>query len=119
MSIQSVSSEKKVFSLGEAASLMPLVQKITHNTVERVNELTNQLGNYTETDPEFEEIGCTIDALVKNWVEQVRKLGCDVKGLWLVDFDNGHGYYCWAYPEDNLDHFHGYEEGFRGRIRIC
>ena len=37
---------------------------------------------------------------------------------WLVDFDNGEGYYCWKYPEDTVGHFHGYEDGFAGRISI-
>ena len=45
-------------------------------------------------------------------------LGLDVKGLWLVDFDNGSGYYCWRWPETELAYFHGYEEGFAGRVRI-
>jgi hypothetical protein len=44
--------------------------------------------------------------------------GADVKGLWLVDFDNGSGYYCWRWPEPELAHFHGYDEGFSGRVRI-
>jgi hypothetical protein len=44
--------------------------------------------------------------------------GLEIKGLWLVDFDNGSGCYCWRYPETGLDYFHTYEEGFRGRMRI-
>ena len=39
-------------------------------------------------------------------------------GLGLIDFDNGSGYYCWRWPETDLAYFHGYEEGFGGRIRI-
>jgi hypothetical protein len=45
-------------------------------------------------------------------------LGVEVKGLWLVDFDNGSGYYCWQWPEEGLEYFHGYEEGFEARSRI-
>jgi hypothetical protein len=45
-------------------------------------------------------------------------MGCEVKGLWLVDFDNGEGYYCWQYPESNLEYFHGYTEGFAGRSKL-
>ena len=26
--------------------------------------------------------------------------------------------YCWKWPEEGLNHFHGYDEGFDGRIRI-
>ena len=35
-----------------------------------------------------------------------------------MDFDNGSGYYCWQYPEEGLQYYHTYEEGFRGRTRI-
>ena len=46
------------------------------------------------------------------------KMGIEVKGLWLIDFDNGSGYYCWQYPEESLQYFHGYEEGFGGRVKL-
>ena len=45
-------------------------------------------------------------------------MGLEAKGLWLVDFDNGEGYYCWQHPEASLSHYHGYEEGFAGRMKI-
>jgi hypothetical protein len=41
-----------------------------------------------------------------------------VKGLWLVDFDSGSGCYCWQWPEQRLEFYHGYDEGFAGRARI-
>ena len=46
------------------------------------------------------------------------RLGIEVKGLWLIDFDCGSGYYCWQWPEPGLQFFHGYEEGFRGRMQL-
>src|SRR5438045_3726832 len=45
-------------------------------------------------------------------------LRIEVKGLWLVDFDSGAGYYCWHYPEPALEYFHGYDEGFPGRVKL-
>ena len=56
--------------------------------------------------------------VVQQWAESVIGLGIDVKGIWLVDFDNGSGYYCWQYPEESLQYFHGYEDGFRGRVKL-
>ena len=56
--------------------------------------------------------------VVQRWAESVMGLGIDVKGVWLVDFDNGSGYYCWQYPEESLQYFHGYEDGFRGRVKL-
>ena len=59
-----------------------------------------------------------VEAVVTRWANEVMNMGIDVKGLWLIDFDNGSGYYCWQYPEEGLQFFHTYEEGFRGRTRI-
>jgi hypothetical protein len=56
--------------------------------------------------------------VVNEWAEGVRALGVEVKGIWLVDFDNGSGYYCWRWPEPSLQYYHSYEEGFAGRMRI-
>ena len=58
------------------------------------------------------------DEVVQAWARDLAARGLEVKGLWLVDFDNGSGYYCWRYPEDGLQYYHSYEEGFGGRMRI-
>ena len=56
--------------------------------------------------------------LVAKWARELTDLGLEIKGLWLVDFDSGAGYYCWKYPEKDLGHFHSYEEGFAGRVPL-
>ena len=48
----------------------------------------------------------------------MEELGIEVKGPGLVDFDSGDGYWCWRWPEEALDYYHGYDEGFAGRVRI-
>lgn len=63
-------------------------------------------------------IDARIQAIVSRWAREIEALGAEVKGAWLVDFDNGSGYYCWRWPEDGLEYFHGYEDGFEGRTRI-
>lgn len=57
-------------------------------------------------------------AIVGEWAEAMIALGLEVKGLWLVDFDSGAGYYCWRHPEPALEYFHGYDEGFGGRVKL-
>ncbi|MCA9510821.1 MAG: DUF2203 family protein [Myxococcales bacterium] len=57
-------------------------------------------------------------ACISRWVREMEALGLEVKGAWLVDFDNGSGYYCWRWPEHDVAHFHGYDEGFASRVRI-
>ena len=43
---------------------------------------------------------------------------CDDFARVVVDFDNGEGYYCWRYPEETIGHYHGYDDGFAGRMKI-
>lgn len=97
---------KRIFSYEEATALLPRVQRVTAAAVERINELPE------EEDPD------AYQQVVMEWAESVLGLGVEVKGLWLVDFDSGGGYYCWRYPEPALEYFHGYEEGFGGRVKL-
>ena len=56
--------------------------------------------------------------IVGKWAAEIIRMGIEVKGLWLIDFDSGSGYYCWRYPEPSLQYFHGYDEGFGGRVKL-
>lgn len=96
---------KRIFSYEEANALLPEVQRLTADAVERVDEID-------EADTSAYE------QVVMEWAESIVDLGIEVKGLWLVDFDSGGGYYCWRYPEPALEYFHGYEEGFGGRVKL-
>jgi regulator of sirC expression with transglutaminase-like and TPR domain len=100
-------AEKRRFTLDEARQILPQVQQITSDAVGRYV----QLGSGDESEEERQVI-------VREWVQQVSSLGVEIKGLWLVDFDSGAGYYCWKYPESALEYFHGYEEGFAGRLPL-
>lgn len=97
--------DKKIFTYEQATALMPEVQRITEAAVERVDELPD--GDAS-----------AYQRVVMEWAESLLGLGLEVKGLWLVDFDSGGGYYCWRYPEPALEYFHGYEEGFGGRVKL-
>ena len=96
---------KKTFSYEDAAALLPEVQRLTEVAIGELDALAETARSDQER-------------VVQTWAESVMQLGIDVKGVWLVDFDNGSGYYCWQYPEESLQYFHGYEDGFRGRVRL-
>lgn len=100
--------ERRVFTLDEAGALLPRVRQLT----EEAAELYSRFG---ENGIESEEARHKV---VEEWANQIIALGLEIKGLWLVDFDSGAGYYCWKYPEPALSHFHGYEEGFSGRVPL-
>jgi regulator of sirC expression with transglutaminase-like and TPR domain len=99
-----LSEEKKIFTLGQARDVLPKVREIT---AEAVASYESAAG----AEEQQQEI-------VGQWVRRITAMGVEVKGLWLVDFDSGAGYYCWKYPEPSLDYFHGYEEGFAGRLPL-
>jgi hypothetical protein len=102
---------KKVFTYDEAARMLPEVRRLTdsaHTQVETISASAKSPGAAQEQ----------VESVVSRWANDIMSLGIDVKGLWLVDFDNGSGYYCWQYPEEGLQYYHTYEEGFRGRTRI-
>lgn len=109
---------RRVFSYDEALSIFPSVRDITAEAVRQVEEVVNQMNGGEEMESGKEELQAAYERIVQAWTQEITSLGCEVKGLWLVDWDSGDGYYCWKYPEESLGFFHGYEEGFQGRMRV-
>ena len=112
-------NQKKIFSLRDAREVLPVLKQITDEAVNEVQAQMDSVEKMTDENSEFPRIRSAIDSAVNAWAEKVTALGGNPKGLWLVDFDNGEGYYCWRYPEDVIDHFHSYDQGFSGRSLIC
>ena len=100
-------AEKRIFTLDEARGLLSEVREITTEAAARYSEL-----------PEGDEAEEERKEIAGEWIRRISTLGVEIKGLWLVDFDSGAGYYCWKYPEVSLEYFHGYEEGFAGRLPL-
>lgn len=101
------SQQKKVFTLDQARTVLPKVRELTSDAVFKFARLAEDEENETERQ-----------GVVGEWAREILALGAEIKGLWLVDFDSGAGYYCWKYPESSLEYFHGYEEGFAGRLPL-
>jgi hypothetical protein len=108
---------KKIFTYEQALEILPHVQTLTTETIQKISVIAAQIYALRNEDPKkaYEKEQAK---LVNEWVQTIEQLGCEVKGLWLVDFDNGEGYYCWQYPEANLEYYHGYTEGFAGRSKL-
>jgi len=106
------------WSLEAARGMLPEVRRQTARAVEEWEELVRERDATPEKAPQRAELEQRIQRAVSRWIRAMEALGVEVKGAWLVDFDNGRGYYCWRWPEERLDYFHGYDEGFAGRVRI-
>ena len=98
--------------------MLPRVRALTEQAAQEVDQLLSTIHRLAETDPARAPTVTEIESVVTAWTGQLQGLGLAVKGPWLVDFDNGDGYYCWQYPEVAILHYHGYDEGFVGRVKI-
>lgn len=107
------------FSLEEAREILPVVRRITQEYSVKVEALIARLEamdpNCTDAVNELED---QVNEWIKSWHVKIKKLGAKPKGLWLVDFDAGDGYFCWKFPEKELNHWHAYDDGFTGRKPI-
>jgi len=112
-----IHQKKKFFSLDEARDLLPVVRRVTKHAQEEIDRLATQL-SVAKEQARKDELEEAVQSRFRAWMDQIKRLGCEAKGAWLVDFDNGEGYYCWSYPESSLAHFHGYREGFGGRTPL-
>ncbi len=111
-------ASRRRFTLDEARQLLPSVREVTAEAARQAEAVADAIDEIDEDDPQRTILGAELKLIVDGWSERIRAMGLEAKGLWLVDFDNGEGYYCWQHPEPSLSHYHGYEEGFAGRMKI-
>ncbi|HEV8582675.1 MAG TPA: DUF2203 family protein [Thermoanaerobaculia bacterium] len=111
-------SGKRIFSYDEALATFPVVRDLTTLAARRIEALGAQVSSEEEMDARREELEEARERIIRDWAQEVSSIGCEVKGLWLVDWDSGDGYYCWRFPEEAIGFFHTYDEGFAGRIPI-
>ena len=52
-----------------------------------------------------------INSTILLWNQKIKKLGAIPKGLWLVDFEFGRGYYRWKYPGTRHPLWHTPDDG--------
>jgi hypothetical protein len=109
---------KRSWTLEGARAVFGDVRRRTEQAVHEAEEWLARRDAAAKGSPERERAEHRVQEVMGRWAREMEALGLEVKGLWLVDFDSGSGYYCWRWPEEELAFFHGYDEGFAGRVRI-
>ena len=111
-------SRKGVLTLGEVQQILPIIKKITTQIKDDVDRLMQALEGSVENPVKTADIESKINFKLDEWNSKITRLGGITKGLWLVDFDSGDGFYCWKHPEPDIMFWHAYNEGFKGRVPI-
>jgi hypothetical protein len=106
------------WTLEAARQLLPDVRARTERAVGEAERAFEAREGHAAGTPARRDADGRAEEVVARWVREMEALGLEVKGLWLVDFDSGAGYYCWRWPEIELAHFHPYEGGFSARVPI-
>lgn len=130
----------RYFTLAEARAALPLVgrslrdavqakahyaeaEKAIHDLAQRIMMLGGVNVDTTAAEAWKAQYDSNAQTL-KNLMERIEELGVLVKDLdiGLVDFPTlfrgEEVYLCWRMDEDDIDHWHGVNEGFNGRRPI-
>ncbi len=108
-----------IFSLAEAQGILPVVRRITQEFSQKTELLISRLESISPTQTEtINDLEGQVNEFIKAWHVKIKKLGAVPKGLWLVDFDAGDGYFCWKYPEPDIAYWHSYQDGFSKRVPL-
>lgn len=111
--------QKRTFTHQQASEILPIVYRLTESAHKEVKSLMNRLEAIKGKSLNIEkDLESQINVIIEKWQQKLTRLGASPKGLWLADFDNGKGYYCWKFPENTIGFFHGYNDGFSGRKKI-
>lgn len=111
--------KNKHFTYAEAEEILPLVYRITDDASKEVKYLMGCVEALQDKHSDASrDLQTRINQIIEKWQNKLERLGLRPKGLWLADFDNGSGYFCWKFPETKILFQHGYQDGFTGRIMI-
>jgi hypothetical protein len=117
--------EVKHFTVNEARRTLPLVRQIVRdilNNAYEIRMIAESLNGQIEDNAEIERLADQIGSFMK----ELEEIGCTYKDwnfqIGLVDFpsfiDEEEVFLCWRSDEENIQFYHGINEGFAGRKQI-
>jgi len=120
-----MTTDIKYFTPAEARRTLPLVKKIVRDILDTTKEMrliADEIGNDAEGDDRIKKMGSDVEKFMR----ELEEIGCYFKDwnftIGLVDFpgfiDGKEVFFCWKSDEEDIEFYHGLEEGFAGRKPI-
>lgn len=100
---------RRTFTREEAEDLLPVVRRITEKVSQEIADLQEQIRYVPHTEQLYHRLYSQIELSVRRWAIKISKLGCEPRGMWLVDFDSGSGWFTWRLGDEGLAFFHSHE----------
>lgn len=105
---------RRTFSLPEAEQLLPIVRRITEKVARDVADLQEQIRFVPQSEALYQRLYERMELAVRRWSIKMTQLGCEPRGIWLVDFNSGDGWFSWRLGDEGLAFFHSHDA--RGTI---
>jgi|GEM_PF-1029804 hypothetical protein len=96
----------RTFTREQAEQILPIVHRITERAAAQFSDIREQLQWAPPEEPHHRRLHSQLDQLVRQWAIKISQLGCEPRGIWLVDFDSGDGWFSWRYGDEGLSFFH-------------
>jgi len=93
------------FTHEEAEEILPIIRRITERTAARATEIQEQLRWIPVEEPLHRRLNMRLESIFRLWATKVAHLGCEPRGMWLVDFSTGDGWFSWRYGDEGLNFF--------------
>ena len=117
-----MTTDTKFFTPEEARKTLPLVNKIVKdilNTTREMRLLAEEIGPHAEDNEEIKKMAVDVEG----FMSELEEIGCFFKdwnfSIGLVDFpaviDGEEVFLCWKSDEEDIEYYHGVDEGFAGR----
>jgi hypothetical protein len=104
-------SDTQTFTLDQVRQLLPWLREVSEEAESAILAAREDVADEVAAR-------VRVHAIIQHWAETVFKLGGLPKQPFTIDFDSGHDYFCWEYPERDIYYRHDYHEGYAGRHRI-
>ena len=108
----------RCWSLAGAREMLKEVRRHTGEAVSAVSVIDKQRDEQPPGAPERKQLDEAVRREIVKWTRAMEALGVEVQGSWRVGFDNGEGYFCWRWPEQEIAYFRSYDDDEDARARI-